>query len=354
MVTKKVNKKDNSLDAIYAQLDSLKTKAEANSEIRIIYEDKFSKLEEQIGSIREQFIQREKDIEELEVKAVKASDLVKDVHPEQLLKEIKKTDYKVNIVKSIVDSYEHMNDKIFDELKDIRAIIKIFRGTKEIEKLNNDLKKELNNIVKVQSNVEKQADKVENIYSEINHAIEEFRNLRSMFNLIRIEFTKIKKDYDKTDINTKSFVNKKEFLELDKSLNLFYEDFNAKFLTFEGNEDKINEIDLIKKNLTSSSESAKARLLKLESKASKTISDYEKRILLIEQRLDSYEDIDFIKKVLVEHITKTITITEKKITNKIKFDKEVSILENKSLKADLKETNKRLNQIEKSLKKIMK
>ena len=48
-----------------AEIDKLKGQAEANSELRIVFDEKFQRLDEEIGSLREQLLDRERDIEKL-------------------------------------------------------------------------------------------------------------------------------------------------------------------------------------------------------------------------------------------------------------------------------------------------
>jgi len=89
---------------LLAKIEKLSAESEANSEIRTIYDERFTRLDEQIGEIREMMIDREKDIEELEVKAVKAADLVEEVQPQKILSEVKKNDLKIDSVRAKLET----------------------------------------------------------------------------------------------------------------------------------------------------------------------------------------------------------------------------------------------------------
>ena len=70
-------------------VDRLRVKVEALDEIRKSYSERFAKLSEQIGELRSMIVDNEKEIQEINAKASRASDLVAEIKPEKLLETLR-------------------------------------------------------------------------------------------------------------------------------------------------------------------------------------------------------------------------------------------------------------------------
>ena len=140
--------------------------------------EKIARVNEQIGELRSSIAEREKQIKDLEADAIKSIDLVKEVKPEKLLFEVSKVDVKTQAIQAKLENYEKISNNIIGEIKDVKTKIKAFKGTEEVLKLNQEVKKELIDIKKIASSVDINTNKVENIFTNIQKESADLRNIK--------------------------------------------------------------------------------------------------------------------------------------------------------------------------------
>jgi len=156
-----------SLAKVSSEIAKLKASVEAFSEVRKSFTEHFSRISEQIGELRSMILERDKSIQEIELKAVKAYDLVDSVHPEKISTMVQRGDAKIEALKANLEGNEAIMSRVMEELKDTRKKIEFFRGIEEIIKLSEEVKKELIEIKKVESKININTDKVDTIYAEM-------------------------------------------------------------------------------------------------------------------------------------------------------------------------------------------
>lgn len=161
------SKSNSDILKISSEITKINAGIEAFGEVRKSFSESFSRLNEQIGELRSMIFEKEKSIQEIELKAVKAYDLVDSVHPEKISAMVQKEDAKIEALKANLEGNEAIMSRVMDELGEMRKKINFFRGIEEIVKLSEEIKKELIEIKKVESMVNVKADKVDTIYSEM-------------------------------------------------------------------------------------------------------------------------------------------------------------------------------------------
>ena len=150
-----------------AEIEKIKASLEAFAEVRKSSSERFNRISEQIGELRAMILDRDKNIQSIELKSLKAYDLVETVQPEKIMIDVQKQEAKIEALKANLEGNEAIMDRVMEELKDAKKKIKFFRGVEEIVKLSEETKKELMEIKKVESRININTDKVETIYSEI-------------------------------------------------------------------------------------------------------------------------------------------------------------------------------------------
>jgi len=155
------------LAKLQTEVEKMKASVEGFAEVRKSFTERFTRTSEQIGELRSMILERDKSIQEIELKAIKAADLVESVHPEKIMTEVQKQDAKSEALKANLEGNEAIMDRIMEELKEVKRKVEFFRGVEEIVKLSEEVKKELIEIKKVESRVSINTDKVETIYSEM-------------------------------------------------------------------------------------------------------------------------------------------------------------------------------------------
>lgn len=213
---KKQSSKESPPDLIKlsTDIDKLKAGEEAFTEIRKSFTERFNRISEQIGELRAMILDRDRTIQEIELKAIKASDLVKSVEPEKLMTEVQKQDVKIEALKANLEGNESIMSKIMDQLKETRRKIEFFRGIEEIIKLSEEVKKELIEIKKVESEISINTDKVQTIYSEMRKKLQDLDTFQSQNQEFKVDLDQNTKDIDFLKTKVSDLVTKSELEKL--------------------------------------------------------------------------------------------------------------------------------------------
>ncbi len=199
---------------ISAKIEKLGAQIEALNELRKVNEERFSRLNEQIGEIRDNLFQKEKDIKDIEIKAVRAHDLVESVQPQQLGGMVQKEDAKIESLRAGVEGSRALLDNVVEDLKDIRRRIEMFRGVEQVIKLSQDVKNDLIGVEKVRVDAERHADKVSGIFTEVERRFKDFADLKNRIGDIESSFKSVLKEFDEMRTKVSEIVSSEQLNRL--------------------------------------------------------------------------------------------------------------------------------------------
>jgi chromosome segregation ATPase len=199
---------------ISTEIDKLNASVESFGEVRKATTERINALSEQIGELRAMILDRDRTIQQLELKAVKASDLVESVQPDKVMSNLQREDAKFEALKANLEGNEAIMDRVMDELKDIRKKLEFFRGIEEIVKLSEEVKKELVEIKKVEATINTQTDKVDTIYSELRKKFQEIDLFNDNLQEIKANNSQNTSDIDNLKKKMEEMIDKPEFDKL--------------------------------------------------------------------------------------------------------------------------------------------
>ncbi|MBN2454501.1 hypothetical protein JXB11_03060 [Candidatus Woesearchaeota archaeon] len=203
-----------SLPAMSADLDKLKAQFSSFYEMQKAANERFSRLNEQIGELRAMIVDRDRATQHLEAKATQAIDLVETVQPEKLMIEMRKSDTKIEALRANLESNEAIMNNSVNELKEIRNKLMMFKGMEQVVKLNEEVKKELSQIKLVESVVERHADKVDTIFSEMQKSFGEYMHIGDNLKSLDQAGKQLSSDVDEIKVRVKEFAQKKDVTTL--------------------------------------------------------------------------------------------------------------------------------------------
>ncbi|NTV23683.1 MAG: hypothetical protein HGA85_04885, partial [Nanoarchaeota archaeon] len=167
-------------EALSAEIIKLKAQFDQFAELRKVINERFTRINEQVGELRGMIMDTNRSMQDMEVKTVKAVDLVEAVHPDKLMVDVRKQDAKIESLKANIESNESIMKTLMEQLKDLRRQISQFRGVDQVVQMNEEVKKELMAIKKVEAGVERHADKIEGIFMESQKRFQDFESLGDM------------------------------------------------------------------------------------------------------------------------------------------------------------------------------
>lgn len=176
--------------------------------------ERFTRINEQIGELRSMMIQRDKDSQMLEAKALQAIDMVKTAQPDKFMIDMRKQDGKIEALRANIESNEAMLQNALNELKEMRNRMNLFKGIEQVVKLNEDVKAELMTIKKINATVERHADKVETIFSELQKRWGEFERVNTTIKDLDKVSKQVSGDMDSVKVKLTDLASKKELENL--------------------------------------------------------------------------------------------------------------------------------------------
>lgn len=197
--------------ALTAEITKIKATLDSFKEIRKANSERFATINEQIGEIRGQVMDANRNMGVLEVKVAKAADLVESVHPDKLMIQVQKSDGKVEALRGLIESKDAMVQNIMQQLKEMRNQMKVFKGIEEVLKMNEEVKTEVMNMKKLTALVERHSDRVENVFVESQKTFKEFNELIGKMSIVQSQLKEVSGKVDKLDVKSATFIDKKQF-----------------------------------------------------------------------------------------------------------------------------------------------
>src|SRR3989344_5484307 len=133
-----------------------------------------------------------------------------DYFNEQLMTNLQREVSRIDALKTRLDGFEGYYKTLLDEIKDIKSKISIFRGTEEILKLQESIKRDLLDVQKIKTIVEGHSDKVEEIFMEIKSDVSSFNKLDLIIKDLAGSFRDIKKNMEELKVKSETFIVKDE------------------------------------------------------------------------------------------------------------------------------------------------
>ena len=199
-----------SLLKISTEVDRLKAGQEAFQEVRKSFTERFTRLSEQIGELRSMILDRDRTIQTLELKSVKAIDLVESIKPDKFMMDLERQNVKIEALKANLEGNEAIIDQVMEELKEIRRKMSFFRGVEEIIRLSEEIKKELIGIKKIEGTINIQTDKVQTIYSDMRKKMQDLDTFNSQLQESKANIEQNAKDLDSIKMKSLNFAEKDE------------------------------------------------------------------------------------------------------------------------------------------------
>ena len=103
------------------ELEKLRARFEGIEQFREAYNEKLANFSEKIGELRNALIEKEKDINEMKVAALRAVEMVKEVQPEKLMNLAQKQQVRIDTLKTVLESKEVLFERLAQEIKNMRT-----------------------------------------------------------------------------------------------------------------------------------------------------------------------------------------------------------------------------------------
>lgn len=204
-----------------AEFTKINARIQSLSEQQKVAGERFSRVNEQIGELRQMVLESDKKFQTLEVKALKAVDLVDTVQPDKLMIEIQKQDGKVEALRASIEGNEIIMKNMTEELREIRKKLQFFKGIDQVTKMYDEVKEELSEIKKTEASVQRHADKVETIFGEFQKTFQEFNQYSDRLKGVEKNLQQNSKNIDEAKVKAIEAAKKADLDKLVKKVDDF-------------------------------------------------------------------------------------------------------------------------------------
>lgn len=327
-----------------AEVEKLKAKGEASEQFRKVDAERFARINEQIGELRNMLIENQRELQKVTVEATKASDLVKTVQPEQLMREVKREDMKIEEVKAKLETYETFSKSVLDRLSELKKVVDAFRGVESVINLSKEIKDDIVEIKKMRAMVEGNADKVSNMFTDFQKQYTDFLNYKKMIKDLQKSFDDVKKDFEMVIVKSKEAPTHAEFEsfkeETNKKLLSALDNLNSFKLRLAELTDVEKNIAELKQNDAQISDAVRS----LQSKASSSdnaINAVNAKVLKTEKDIEAAKEFKINAGSRILSMSKTLNIINEKMKtfSTMASLKQLSVDLNNKVISALKEVN---------------
>ena len=241
-------------DRLGIEVDKLKAQVEALKEMRMMYEERFNKLNQDVGEAKAMILNTEKEMQDAKKKAELASALVQTVQPENLMKDLKLLEAKLGETRAYIEKVEGFQTKMKGEMSELRGKLETFRGLDAVKELSEEVKKDLYVIKKTQTLIEAHADKVGYIYLDFQ---KKFANMDQVFTSVtelKGVLAKITKDLELLKTKSTDYASRMELTTLKDDMKVKLETVDTYLKTLDQLHSEIDQyvdkkLDVEKRNL---------------------------------------------------------------------------------------------------------
>ena len=300
------------LKSLASRIDKSEAQVAALMEVRKDLFDRVSQLTEHLGELRSMIVENSKSIESVRIQSSRAADLVESVQPQDLLKEVKRSDLKIESVNEKIDSTELLMQKIIKDMKELRIEIGKFRGVQKLEDMKEDLAKEIEGAKKLTFDVRRDSEKVASFYTDIQEKLkiqtlhdEKLKDLESTIEALTHEV-------DNTSMSLKKIPDKQSMEKSRREIeNIQNQTFSALEETREASKN-LKELGKLRERIDSTEEYVERYKTEMKNAIDelyrefnrikntifpeRTLQDFGARIATLESRLTPFQDEQ-------EHIT---------------------------------------------------
>jgi len=192
--TSRFEKVETEIEKLAAQIGVVNEMIKAESEM-------INSTKEQLGEIRGVLSAKEKEIRELKITIMKSVELVNAAKPEKLMIEAEKQNIKVETLKSKLDVQKGISDKMMSELKSLRRDLKVFRGLKQVIKMSEEARSDLDIVKHIKATIERDTDKAANMLIKFQELHHDFSQYKKSADAIQDQFRQLLKEFDELRIS---------------------------------------------------------------------------------------------------------------------------------------------------------
>lgn len=269
-----------SLDELVLKVEKMQGKIESLEEIRHAVDERFQRFSEEIGELRSSLLEKDKTFNKIDAGFSKMEDIVKELDPAYLRKELDKRTEGITRNQAKTESLEMQIKELSKGLKDFRDILARIKDVKNLVNMSNEINTAATKIEKERRTINKTAAKIETIFSELSKKISEFNAYKDKIDFNAETMHDLMKSLDMLEVKLEGFLKKEDMDKINDKFERLHTDYK----------DDIQEIKDIVNLLVSSLKKTNLKDV-IEKQGIDSIGSVNDRLGQFQKRLENVEVI---------------------------------------------------------------
>jgi len=197
----------NSLDLLL-RLEKLEGKFSEFEEIKDDFNERIARLSEEIGELRSSFLELDKNFTSLETKVEKTIDVVNELQPEKISKDLQKKESEIMKLQADIESLNNMLVSIKKSNEAVRALLEKIKNIENVISMYKKLSEKIQLIDDTKIYVDRLAGKSETIFSEMESKMKDIEDIKNKVQKLDDLTVDVVKMLDSISIKVPKFIEK--------------------------------------------------------------------------------------------------------------------------------------------------
>ena len=205
-----LKQKKEAYEQLNVEIEKLKGKLEVIGEFKNQLAETTRAFSEEIGELRTMILEREKTLSKIELGFEKINEIVKEIEPSAITKEIEKKEAKMLELAARIDKLEEFYKELTKRTEEVRRFLEKIKSFENLVELAGKVRRTLAEIEESKNYVDRVAGKIEAIFEDVNDKILDLdERLRKIGNVDEI-LKELVPTVDKLQIALKNKADKKD------------------------------------------------------------------------------------------------------------------------------------------------
>lgn len=204
---------------VVMSVEKLKTELDMLKEVRFQSDEKIRDVVEKLGELRSLLFQRETLIKETELKVKKLEDIVADISPTNIMKEMEKRKQEILQVQAKVEKSEEMNKINVGDVKRLKEVLQNIKSVENLQKILGEIGDMVSKAHSTQADMDRLAGKTERFYLETENRVKEFPGFKAKVEQLDELSKETMKSVDDIHIKLGNLVTRSDLEDFKKGVN---------------------------------------------------------------------------------------------------------------------------------------
>lgn len=267
-----------SVDSIVLKTEKLEGRIESLEAIRHAFDERFSRLSEEIGELRSSLLEKDKAFDRIDAGFRKVEDIVEEIQPSELRKELDRKSEGIVKNRAKIEALGMHIKEMSKSIKDFRDLLAKIKDVQNLVNISNEMTKTFTKVVEERRNVNKIAGKIETIFSELSKKVSEFDSYKDKVDFNAETMHDLMKSLDMLEVKLEDVLKREDMDKINDSMEKFETECK----------DDIQDIKDIVNMLVSSLKKTNLREV-IEKQGIESVDSINDRLSQIQKRMEATE-----------------------------------------------------------------